>query len=104
MNDSITLVDFLEELSTKYEMDALGMSIVNIKERINKEDGERLDLIVQGSEMRRYKLDVCIEIEAEDDDKAMDLVVKILKQPAEMFDRQYKEFDFQITDITESPR
>ncbi len=46
--------------------------------------------------MPHYKLQIYIEFEAEDEEKAMDTTVSFLTQPP----HQFKEFDVQLTDIT----
>ena len=49
--------------------------------------------------MPHYKLQIYIEFEAEDEEKAMDTTVSILTQPPHQF-KEFKEFDVQLTDIT----
>ena len=49
--------------------------------------------------MPDYKLQIYIEFEADDEEKAMDTVVSILTQPPHEF-KEFKEFDIQLTDIT----
>ena len=50
MSSSPTLVELLEEFSDKYKMDALGMSIEKIKDRINAEDLLRLKEVLKTKE------------------------------------------------------
>ena len=49
--------------------------------------------------MPHYKLQIYIEFEAEDEEKAMDTTVSSLPQPPHQF-KEFKEFDVQLTDIT----
>ena len=42
----MTFVELCEEFSAKYGIDALGMSILNIKKHISTEDRERLDEVL----------------------------------------------------------
>ena len=43
----MTFVELCEEFSEKYGIDALGMSILNIKKHINIEDRARLDAVLK---------------------------------------------------------
>ena len=101
MGKSPTLVELLEEFSDKYKMDALGMSIEKIKDRINAEDFIRLDELVNPVNPNLYRVTVYIEIEANNDEHAMDKVTEILSQPAVVFDNVYKFFHVDVKDITE---
>ena len=101
MGKSPTLVELLEEFSDKYKMDALGMSIEKIKDRINAEDFIRLDELVNPVNPNLYRVTVYIEIEANNDEHAMDKVTDILSQPAVVFDNVYKFFHVDVKDITE---
>ena len=49
--------------------------------------------------MPQYKLQIYIEFEADDEEKAMDTTVSILTQPPHEF-KEFKEFVIQLTDIT----
>ena len=49
--------------------------------------------------MPQYKLQIYIEFEADDEEKAMDTTVSILTQPPHEF-KEFKEVDIQLTDIT----
>ena len=101
MGKSPTLVELLEEFSDKYKMDALGMSIEKIKDRINAEDFIRLDELVNPVNPNLYRVTVYIEIEANNEEHAMDKVTEILSQPAVVFDNVYKFFHVDVKDITE---
>ena len=101
MGKSPTLVELLEEFSDKYKMDALGMSIEKIKDRINAEDFIRLDELVNPVNPNLYRVTVYIEIEANNDEHAMDKVTDILSQPSVVFDNVYKFFHVDVKDITE---
>lgn len=101
MGKSPTLVELLEEFSDKYKMDALGMSIEKIKDRINAEDFIRLDELVNPVNPNLYRVTVYIEIEANNDEHAMNKVTEILSQPAVVFDNVYKFFHVDVKDITE---
>ena len=101
MGKSPTLVELLEEFSDKYKMDALGMSIEKIKDRINAEDFIRLDELVNPVNPNLYRVTVFIEIEANNDEHAMNMVTEILSQPAVVFDNVYKFFHVDVKDITE---
>ena len=100
MGKSPTLVELLEEFSDKYKMDALGMSIEKIKDRINAEDFIRLDELVNPVNPNLYRVTVYIEIEANNDEHAMNKVTEILSQPAVVFDNVYKFFHVDVKDIT----
>ena len=43
----MTFVELCEEFSAKYGIDALGMSILNIKKHISTEDRVRLDAVLR---------------------------------------------------------
>ena len=43
----MTFVELCEEFSEKYGIDALGMSILNIKKHISTEDRGRLDAVLK---------------------------------------------------------
>ena len=43
----MTFVELCEEFSAKYGIDALGMSILNIKKHISTEDRVRLDAVIR---------------------------------------------------------
>ena len=45
--------------------------------------------------MPQYKLQIYIEFEADDEEKAMDTTVSILTQPPHKF-KEFKEFDFNV--------
>jgi len=101
MGKSPTLVELLEEFSDKYKMDALGMSIDRVKAKISAEDFIRLDELVNPVNPNLYRVTVYIEIEANNDEHAMDKVTEILSQPAVVFDNVYKFFHVDVKDITE---
>jgi len=101
MSSSPTLVELLEEFSDKYKMDALGMSIDRVKAKISAEDFIRLDELVNPVNPSLYRVTVYIEIEANNDEHAMDKVTEILSQPAVVFDNVYKFFHVDVKDITE---
>jgi hypothetical protein len=101
MSSSPTLVELLEEFSDKYKMDALGMSIDRVKAKISAEDFIRLDELVNPVNPNLYRVTVYIEIEANNDEHAMDKVTEILSQPAVVFDNVYKFFHVDVKDITE---
>jgi len=101
MGKSPTLVELLEEFSDKYKMDALGMSIDRVKAKISAEDFIRLDELVNPVNSNLYRVTVYIEIEANNDEHAMDKVTEILSQPAVVFDNVYKFFHVDVKDITE---
>ena len=101
MSSSPTLVELLEEFSDKYKMDALGMSIDRVKAKISAEDFIRLDELVNPVNSNLYRVTVYIEIEANNDEHAMDKVTEILSQPAVVFDNVYKFFHVDVKDITE---
>jgi len=101
MGKSPTLVELLEEFSDKYKMDALGMSIDRVKAKISAEDFIRLDELVNPVNPNLYRVSVYIEIEANNDEHAMDKVTEILSQPAVVFDNVYKFFHVDVKDITE---
>tara|TARA_R110002012_G_scaffold308747_1_gene515370 strand:- start:57 stop:368 length:312 start_codon:yes stop_codon:yes gene_type:complete len=101
MSSSPTLVELLEEFSDKYKMDALGMSIDRIKAKISAEDFIRLDELVNPVDPNLYRVTVYIEIEANNDEHAMNKVTEILSQPAVVFDNVYKFFHVDVKDITE---
>ena len=101
MKELPTLVGLLEEFSKKYKIDALGMSIDKIKEKINEEDFIRIDKMVNPVNPNRYRVTVYIEIEANNDEHAMNKVTDILSQPSVVFDNVYKFFHVDVKDITE---
>jgi hypothetical protein len=43
----MTFVELCEEFQAKYGIDALGMSILNIKKHISTEDRERLNAVLR---------------------------------------------------------
>ena len=43
----MTFVELCEEFQAKYGIDALGMSILNIKKHISTEDRERLNAVIR---------------------------------------------------------
>ena len=46
----MTFVELCEEFSEKYGIDALGMSILNIRKHISAEDRVRLDAVIRNEE------------------------------------------------------
>jgi len=96
-----SLVGLLEEFSKKYSIDALGMSLDKVKANISGEDFIRLDELVNPVNPNLYRVTVYIEIEANNDEHAMDKVTDILSQPSVVFDNVYKFFHVDVKDITE---
>jgi len=46
----MTFVELCEEFSEKYGIDALGMSILNIRRHISAEDRVRLDAVIRNEQ------------------------------------------------------
>ena len=100
MKELPSLVELLEEFSKKYSIDAMGMSLDRVKAKISGEDFIRLDELVNPVNPNLYRVTVYIEIEANNDEHAMDKVTDILSQPSVVFDNVYKFFHVDVKDIT----
>ena len=101
MSESPTFVELLEEFSKKYSIDAMGMSIENLKSAISKEDYMRLDRVVNPPDRMRYRLTAYIEIEVSSDTEAEDKTTRIMAEAVKGFDETDRLLDVDLKDITE---
>jgi hypothetical protein len=101
MGESPTFVELLEEFTKTYNIDAMGMSIENLKSAISKEDYMRLDRVVNPPERMRYRLTAYIEIEVSSDAEAEDKTTRIMTEAVKGFDDQDKLIHVDLKDITE---
>ena len=101
MSESPTFVELLEDLTKTYNIDAMGMSIENIKSSISEEDCVRLDRVVNPPECMRYSLTAYIEIEVSSDTDAEDKSTRIMREAAKGFDETDRLLDVDLKDITE---
>ena len=101
MKELPSLVELLEEFSKKYSIDAMGMSIENLKSTISEEDCVRLDRVVNPPERMRYRLTAYIEIEVSSDTEAEDKTTSIMAEAVKGFDDQDKLIHVDLKDITE---
>ena len=101
MSESPTFVELLEEFTKTYNIDAMGMSIENLKSAISKEDYMRLDRVVNPPDRMRYRLTAYIEIEVSSDTEAEDKTTRIMAEAVKGFDDQDKLLHVDLKDITE---
>jgi hypothetical protein len=101
MGKSSTFVELLEEFTKTYNIDAMGMSIENLKSTISEEDCVRLDRVVNPPERMRYRLTAYIEIEVSSETEAEDKTTKIMTEAVKGFDDQDKLIHVDLKDITE---
>ena len=101
MGESPTFVELLEEFTKTYNIDAMGMSIENLKSAISKEDYMRLDRVVNPPDRMRYRLTAYIEIEVSSDTEAEDKTTRIMTEVVKGFDDQDKLIHVDLKDITE---
>ena len=101
MSKSPTFVELLEEFAKTYSIDAMGMSIENLKSTISEEDCVRLDRVVNPLERMRYRLTAYIEIEVSSDTEAEDKTTRIMTEAVKGFDDQDKLIHVDLKDITE---
>jgi hypothetical protein len=101
MVGSPTFFELLEEFAKKYSIDAMGMSIENLKSTISEEDCVRLDRVVNPPERMRYRLTAYIEIEVSSDTEAEDKTTSIMAEAVKGFDDQDKLIHVDLKDITE---
>ena len=101
MSESPTFVELLEEFTKTYSIDAMGMSIENLKSAISKEDYMRLDRVVNPPDRMRYRLTAYIEIEVSSDTEAEDKTTRIMAEAVKGFDDQDKLLHVDLKDITE---
>ena len=101
MSESPTFVELLEEFTKTYNIDAMGMSIENLKSTISEEDCVRLDRVVNPPERMRYRLTAYIEIEVSSDTEAEDKTTRIMAEAVKGFDDQDKLLHVDLKDITE---
>ena len=101
MVGSPTFVELLEEFAKTYSIDAMGMSIENLKSAISEEDCVRLDRVVNPPERMRYRLTAYIEIEVSTDTEAEDKTARIMTEADKGFDDQDKLIHVDLKDITE---
>ena len=101
MSKSPTFVELLEEFTKTYSIDAMGMSIENIKSSISEEDCVRLDRVVNPPECMRYRLTAYIEIEVSSETEAEDKTTRIMREAAKGFDETDRLLDVDLKDITE---
>ena len=101
MGESPTFVELLEEFTKTYNIDAMGMSIENLKSAISKEDYMRLDRVVNPPDRMRYRLTAYIEIEVSSDTEAEDKTTRIMREAAKGFDETDRLLDVDLKDITE---
>ena len=101
MSESPTFVELLEEFTKTYNIDAMGMSIENLKSAISKEDYMRLDRVVNPPDRMRYRLTAYIEIEVSSDTEAEDKTTRIIAEAVKGFDDQDKLLHVDLKDITE---
>ena len=101
MSKSPTFVELLEEFAKTYSIDAMGMSIENLKSTISEEDCVRLDRVVNPPERMRYRLTAYIEIEVSSETEAEDKTTRIMTEAVKGFDGQDKLIHVDLKDITE---
>ena len=101
MGESPTFVELLEEFTKTYSIDAMGMSIENLKSSISEEDCVRLDRVVNPPECMRYRLTAYIEIEVSSETEAEDKTARIMTEAVKGFDDQDKLLHVDLKDITE---
>ena len=101
MNGFPTFVELLEELSKRYRIDALGMSIDALKLIISEEDRIRLDYAINPPDRMRYRITAYIEIEVSTDTEAMVKTTRIMREAAKGFDETDRLLDVDLKDITE---
>ena len=101
MSKSPTFVELLEEFTKTYSIDAMGMSIENLKSTISEEDSARLDRVVNPPECMRYRLTAYIEIEVSSETEAEDKTTRIMKEVVKGLDEQDKLLHVDLKDITE---
>ena len=101
MSESPTFVELLEEFTKTYSIDAMGMSIENIKSSISEEDCVRLDRVVNPPECMRYRLTAYIEIEVSSETEAEEKTTRIMTEVVKGFDDQDKLIHVDLKDITE---
>ena len=101
MSESPTFVELLEEFTKTYNIDAMGMSIENLKSAISKEDYMRLDRVVNPPDRMRYRLTAYIEIEVSSEAEAEDKTTRIMAEAVKGFDDQDKLLHVDLKDITE---
>ena len=101
MSESPTFVELLEEFTKTYSIDAMGMSIENIKSSISEEDCVRLDRVVNPPECMRYRLTAYIEIEVSSETAAEEKTTSRMKEVVKGFDDQDKLLHVDLKDITE---
>ena len=101
MSKSPTFVELLEEFAKTYSIDAMGMSIENLKSAISKEDYMRLDRVVNPPDRMRYRLTAYIEIEVSSETEAEDKTTRIMTEAVKGFDGQDKLIHVDLKDITE---
>ena len=101
MGESPTFVELLEEFAKTYSIDAMGMSIENLKSTISEEDCVRLDRVVNPPERMRYRLTAYIEIEVSSEPEAEDKTTRIMTEAVKGFDDQDKLIHVDLKDITE---
>ena len=101
MGESPTFVELLEEFTKTYNIDAMGMSIENIKSSISEEDCVRLDRVVNPPECMRYRLTAYIEIEVSSETEAEEKTTRIMTEVVKGLDEQDKLLHVDLKDITE---
>ena len=101
MSESPTFVELLEEFTKTYNIDAMGMSIENIKSSISEEDCVRLDRVVNPPERMRYRLTAYIEIEVSSETEAEEKTTRIMTEVVKGLDDQDKLLHVDLKDITE---
>ena len=101
MSKSPTFVELLEEFTKTYNIDAMGMSIENLKSAISKEDYMRLDRVVNPPDRMRYRLTAYIEIEVSSETEAEEKTTRIMTEVVKGFDDQDKLIHVDLKDITE---
>ena len=101
MSESPTFVELLEEFTKTYNIDAMGMSIENLKSTISEEDCVRLDRVVNPPECMRYRLTAYIEIEVSSETEAEEKPTRIMTEVVKGFDAQDKLIHVDLKDITE---
>ena len=101
MSKSPTFVELLEEFTKTYSIDAMGMSIENIKSSISEEDCVRLARVVTPPERMRYRLTAYIEIEVSSETEAEEKTTRIMTEVVKGFDDQDKLIHVDLKDITE---
>ena len=101
MSKSPTFVELLEEFAKTYSIDAMGMSIENLKSTISEEDCVRLDRVVNPPERMRYRLTAYIEIEVSSETEAEEKTTRIMTEAVKGFDDRDKLIHVDLKDITE---